>query len=346
MLFNPELEPQAWHMFVSYIICSWLYCCIVLFANKALPAISNAGMFLIIAGVFVTILVCAIMHHVTGRGYASNDFVWMDWENQTGYSSNGFVFVAGMLNGAYSVGNPDITSHAAEEIPRPSRNISKAVLAQMAVGFVTAITYMVALLYSIHDLPAVLDNKSTFPLAEIYRQATNSRGGALGVLIVVFLPTFITCIGCYITAGRTLWILSRDNATPFSDWLSHVSTTFHNPFNHFYLRLHRDGHGLHLCRLVDGIQCARRLLRAAFVTIIHCRDPAAPPERAIRVPAGLFLHAWLGWVPRQRRSVSIYDGVHCDILVPVCPACHSAGYELHFANHVETDDFRWGVVAV
>ncbi|EGC41688.1 choline transporter [Histoplasma capsulatum var. duboisii H88] len=126
MLFNPELEPQAWHMF------------------------------------------------------ASNDFVWRDWENQTGYSSNGFVFVAGMLNGAYSVGNPDITSHVAEEIPRLSRNIPKAVLAQMAVGFVTTITYMVALLYSIHDLPAVLDNKSTFPLAEIYRQATNSRGGALG----------------------------------------------------------------------------------------------------------------------------------------------------------------------
>lgn len=101
----------------------------------------------------------------------------------------------------------------------------------MAVGFVTAITYMVALLYSIHDLPAVLDNKSTFPLAEIYRQATTSRGGALGLLIVVFLPTFITCIGCYITAGRTLWTLSRDNATPFSGWLSRVSTTFHNPFN-------------------------------------------------------------------------------------------------------------------
>ncbi|EDN10801.1 predicted protein [Histoplasma mississippiense (nom. inval.)] len=287
-------EPQAWHMFVSYIICSWLCCCIVLFANKALPAISNAGMFLIIAGVFVTILVCAIMPHVTGRGYASDDFVWRDWENQTGYSSNGFIFVAGMLNGAYSVGNPDITSHVAEEILRPSRNIPKAVLAQMAVGFVTAITYMVALLYSIHDLPAVLDNKSTFPLAEIYRQATTSRGGALGLLIVVFLPTFITCIGCYITAGpHPLDPIPRQR-NPIQRLA--VTRQHHIPQplqRHVYLRLHRDGHGLHLYRLVDGIQCARRLLRAAFVTVIHCRDPAAPPERAIRVPAGLFLHAWL-----------------------------------------------------
>lgn len=270
MLFHPDLEPQSWHVFVSYIICSWICCCIVLFANRALPAISNVGMFLIIGGVFVTILVCVIMPHVNGREYASNNFVWKDWENQTGYSNNSFVFVAGMLNGAYSVGNPDITSHVAEEIPkyvspaqppplpkfagyihlyiiylyglylhtnqtlkstRPSRNIPKAVLAQTAVGFVTAITYMVALLYSISDLSLVLDDKSTFPLAEIYRQATGSRGGALGLLLVVFLPTFATCIGCYITAGRTLWTLSRDNATPFSGWLSHVSDRFHNPFN-------------------------------------------------------------------------------------------------------------------
>ncbi|PGH29858.1 hypothetical protein GX50_07377 [[Emmonsia] crescens] len=231
MLFHPDLEPQSWHVFVSYIICSWICCCIVLFANRALPAISNVGMFLIIGGVFVTILVCVIMPHVNGREYASNNFVWKDWENQTGYSNNSFVFVAGMLNGAYSVGNPDITSHVAEEIPKPSRNIPKAVLAQTAVGFVTAITYMVALLYSISDLSLVLDDKSTFPLAEIYRQATGSRGGALGLLLVVFLPTFATCIGCYITAGRTLWTLSRDNATPFSGWLSHVSDRFHNPFN-------------------------------------------------------------------------------------------------------------------
>ncbi|KAK2775257.1 hypothetical protein FQN52_004040 [Onygenales sp. PD_12] len=231
MLFHPDLEAKAWHTFVSYIICTWLCCCIVLFANRALPSISNLGMFFIIAGVFVTILVCAIMPHVNGVGYASNSFVWRDWENQTGYSSNGFVFVAGMLNGAYSVGTPDVTSHIAEELPKPSRNIPKAILAQMSMGFVTALTYMISLFYAINDLDLVLSSNSTFPLAEIYRQATGSNGGALGLLIVAFLPTFITCIGCYITAGRTLWTLSRDNATPFSPWLSKISSTFHNPFN-------------------------------------------------------------------------------------------------------------------
>lgn len=245
---HPGFVPQTWHTFVSFIICSWLCCFIVLFMNRLLPLIGNLGGFFILAGVFVTIIVCAAMPHVNGFKYSTDDDVWRTWTNQTGYSSEGFVFVAGMLNGAYSVGNSDCSSHLAEEIPRsvpshlqsypqyspanrPSRNIPKAILAQMSIGFITGVLYMIAIFYSIHDIGAVSNSVYGFPLAEIYRQATGSRGGGLGLLIVAFIPTVITCAGCYITAGRTLWTISRDRATPFSRWLSKINTRLNNPFN-------------------------------------------------------------------------------------------------------------------
>lgn len=38
-------------------------------------------------------------------------------------------------------------------------------------------------------------------------------------------------MGCYITAGRTLWTLSRDGAAPFPKFLSKVSPTLGVPFN-------------------------------------------------------------------------------------------------------------------
>lgn len=101
----------------------------------------------------------------------------------------------------------------------------------MSIGFITGVLYMIAIFYSIHDIVAVTNSVYDFPLAEIYRQATGTRGGALGLLIVAFIPTVITCAGCYITAGRTLWTISRDRATPFSGWLSKINTRMHNPFN-------------------------------------------------------------------------------------------------------------------
>ncbi|OJJ45576.1 hypothetical protein ASPZODRAFT_133415 [Penicilliopsis zonata CBS 506.65] len=230
-LMHPEYTVHAWHVFISFVLSTWLCCCVVLFMNRALPHIGNIGMFFILSGVLITIIVCAVMPHVNGVPYATNAQVWTDWQNSTGYSSNGFVFVAGMLNGAYSVGTPDCSSHLAEEIPKPSRNIPKAVLAQMAVGFITGLLYMIAIFYSIRSLDDVINSRYSLPLAEIYYQATGTHGGALGLLILAFLPTVITCAGCYITAGRTLWTISRDGATPFSGWLSQISPTFHNPFN-------------------------------------------------------------------------------------------------------------------
>ncbi|KZF20527.1 amino acid transporter [Xylona heveae TC161] len=230
-LFHPGYTAKAWHVFVTYIIITWICCLTVLFGNRGLPAIGNVGGFLILGGVFVTILVCAIMPHVNGTGYGTNSFVWSEWQNMTGYSSNGFVFVAGMLNGAYSVGTPDLSSHLAEEIPSPRTNVPKAIAAQMSIGFITGLLYMIPLLYSIQDIDAVLNSNFNFPLAEIYHQATGTRGGAFGLLLVAFLPTLITCIGCYTTAGRTLWTLARDNAAPFSSWTGKIHNVHENPFN-------------------------------------------------------------------------------------------------------------------
>ena len=117
---HPNFVEERWHVFVAYLICTWVCCAITLFANRALPKIESIGGFLIVVGVLVTIIVCAVMPHVNDQPYATNAFVWRDWVNDTGYTSNGFVFVLGMLNGAFSVGTPDVTSHLAEEIPRYS----------------------------------------------------------------------------------------------------------------------------------------------------------------------------------------------------------------------------------
>ena len=230
--FHPEYVPQKWHVFIGYLIITWCCCCIVLFANGGLPAVNNAGLFFILGGVFITIVVCAAMPGHSGRPpHATSAFVFRDWSADIGYSSDGFVFLMGMLNGAYAVGTPDSVSHLAEEIPRPEINIPKAIAAQMSVGFVTSLVYVIAILYAISDLPSVLSGSASFPLAEIYHQATGSNAGTVGLLALILFPVICTCIGCYIDAGRVLWTLARDNATPFSGTISQVSTRWRNPFN-------------------------------------------------------------------------------------------------------------------
>ena len=204
----------------------------MLFANRALPAFNNVGLFLILGGGLITIVVCAAMPGSRGRPpHASPAFVFKDWTADIGYSSNGFVFLMGMLNGAYAIGTPDYVTHLAEEIPSPETNIPKAIAAQMIIGFVTTLCYMIAIFFATTDLSAVISASSTFPLAEIYRQATGSPAGAVGLLVIILLLMVCASIDTYITAGRILWALARDKATPFEVFVGRVDPRWRNPFN-------------------------------------------------------------------------------------------------------------------
>lgn len=104
-------------------------------------------------------------------------------------------------------------------------------LLQYVTGFITAVCYSIAILYAITDIDAVFEQPYTFTLTEIYVQATGSNGGAAGLLVVVFIPTFISITGVWLTASRMLWTLARDDATPFPSVLGRVNRRTKNPFN-------------------------------------------------------------------------------------------------------------------
>lgn len=224
---HPEFEAKAWHVFIVYIIVTWLACLSVCFFNRAMPYLNNIGIFFIVMGFIVTVIVLAVMPGRDGRPpHATSSFVFTEWSADIGYS-NGFVFVAGMLNGAYSVGTPDVASHLAEEIPNPSRNVPIAIGLQVSIGFVTGLIYLMMLMFSINDFDALF--ASPYPLAEIYRQGTGSAAGAIGLLFLSLICIAICVAGLYITSGRTLWTLARDGATPFPGQLSKIHPTLNMP---------------------------------------------------------------------------------------------------------------------
>jgi choline transport protein len=226
---HPDYVSKPWHVFMGFIVMTWIGCLSVCYANRLMPYVNIMGIFFIVVGAFITVVVCAAMPGHGGRPpHASNTFVWKDWVADLGYP-NGFVFLAGMLNGAYAVGTPDLVCHLAEEIPRPHVNVPKAVGLVMVIGFLTAFVYLIAILYAIHDFAAL--SESPFPLAEIYAQATSSAAGTIGLLFLALVPMVLTCIGSNITIGRGLWTLARDGATPFSGFLSKISHAHGMPYN-------------------------------------------------------------------------------------------------------------------
>lgn len=195
---HPSFEPKSWHVFVTYLIIAWGCCAAVCLFNRYMPILNEVGIFVTVAGAITTILVCAIMPSLGDRpGHASSATVWANWTADIGYPS-GFVFMAGLLNGSYAMGTPDSCSHLSEEIPNPSKYVPIAVAMQYAIGFLSGLAYLVAILYAIHDYDALYT--SGFPIAEIYHQATNSTAGTVGLLTLLLLPTIICVVSLFVSS--------------------------------------------------------------------------------------------------------------------------------------------------
>ncbi|KAK5738345.1 hypothetical protein LTR17_006064 [Elasticomyces elasticus] len=227
---HADFVVQPWNVFVASILIAWICCALVCFGNKLMPHLNGIGIFFTVAGVFITIVVVAAMPGRGGRpSHASSSFVWSEWQDTGLGYPKGFVFVAGMLNGAFAVGTPDAVTHLAEEIPLPGVNLPKAIAFQMVIGFVTALFYLIAVLYAINDFDALFE--SAFPIAEIYRQATQSAAGEIGLLAMMLFAIILTLICVFITSGRVLWTLARDNATPFPKTLMVINRRLGMPFN-------------------------------------------------------------------------------------------------------------------
>ncbi|WQF87810.1 Putative amino acid/polyamine transporter I [Colletotrichum destructivum] len=223
---------QPFHVYIGYLITLWGSAAFVVFANKYAPYTQHAGMWFVLIGGVVTIIVLAVMP----KQHATHHFVWasFDENNATGWSG-GVAFLLGVLNGAFTIGTPDSVTHMAEEMPHPKKDLPKAILLQIFLGFLYAFCFAVALSYAITDITALQGGFNSFPLTNIYMQATTSSAGirspgaAFGLLFIMLGCTLTCCVGLTLTVSRTYWALARDNAVPLSKVFARVNTSLSCP---------------------------------------------------------------------------------------------------------------------
>lgn len=198
---------NAWQVYIAYILITWICVLVVVFANRIVPHTQTLGMFFVIVGGIVTIIVIAAMP----AKHASNYSVWGSFteNNVTGWSG-GVAFLCGVLNGAFTIGTPDAITHMAEELPHPKKDLPKAIGLQIGLGFLYAFVFAITIMYAITDLSVLTAGINTYPLANIYAQATTdgngnqNLGAQFGLLFIIWCSSMLCCIGTTVTVRRSL----------------------------------------------------------------------------------------------------------------------------------------------
>lgn len=211
-LYHADLTIKTWHTFLVYQALNLITAAIVIWGNRIIPALNKFSLFYLQIGWFVvmiTVAACAPTHQ-------NSEFVFRTWINNTGWENNVICFITGLVNPLYSLGGLDGVTHLTEEMPNPSRNAPLAIAITLSIAFVTGITYLIALMYSVQDYAALSDTNTGLPLAELFRQVTRDAGGAFGLTFILFVALGPCVISSQLSTGRMFWAFSRDGAIPFS----------------------------------------------------------------------------------------------------------------------------------
>jgi choline transport protein len=152
----------------------------------------------------------------------TNASVWLTALNTGGWPTQGLSFCVGFLGNVATFVGADASVHMAEEVSNAAINIPRAICAGMIINGLIGFAMMLTTLYCLGDPSTIVKTETGFPFLQIFLNSVKSRGGAVGMGVVVLILTWCCSLGITTTASRMTWSFARDRGTPFSRIFSKV----------------------------------------------------------------------------------------------------------------------------
>ena len=226
----PSYSPQRWHQFLIYIGYTLFAFLVNAFGTRLLPAFTKAAFIWSIAGfaiICITLLACA------SPNYQSGSFVYQDFINETGWP-DGLAWLLGLLQGGLGLTGFDAVAHMIEEIPDPTVEGPKIMIACVGIGVFTGFVFLSVLLFVLNDVEAVISSTAG-PVLQIFFDATGSKAGSICLLMFPLICLLFAGTSIMTTSSRMTYAFARDGGLPFSRWLAKIHSRLDLPLNALYL---------------------------------------------------------------------------------------------------------------
>ncbi|SAM02043.1 hypothetical protein [Absidia glauca] len=152
------------------------------------------------------------------------DPVWVftHYENETGFDSPYYVFVLGMIGAAYSMSGSESSASMSEETENAAMASPIAMVTSIITAWIFGFIYLLALLFSIQDMDAVLNTTFNLPVAQVFIDAVG-RSVTIGFLILMVVCQYSSGSAALTVSSRMVYAMARDGGTPYHRQLSQLN---------------------------------------------------------------------------------------------------------------------------
>ncbi|KAG2412391.1 hypothetical protein HFD88_009948 [Aspergillus terreus] len=176
-----------------------------------------------------TIVIClALLYFTPNKQPAS--WVFTHVTDGSGWGSKVFSFLLGFISVAWTMTDYDGTTHMSEETHDAATlgplAIQTAVLVSGAMGWVLT----VCICFCLTDFEGIMSTPTGLPAAQVFLNAGGKTGGTIMWGLAILVQFFTGC-SAMLADTRMAYAFARDEALPFSSFLSRVNKYTHTPVN-------------------------------------------------------------------------------------------------------------------
>lgn len=178
--------------------------------------------------IFGTLLIIIVALALT-LNKPSAKWVFTYFENDTGFSSNSYAFLIGLLQSQYTLSGFDSAAHMSEETRDAARSAPKGILYAIGAAAVTGLVFMLSVNFCVQDFQRQIVETTMSPqMTQVFLDGVGFKWTVVFTVIIMGAMFFS---GSALTLGssRMVYAFARDGAMPFSNWLSRINRSTQTP---------------------------------------------------------------------------------------------------------------------
>ncbi|KAG1473240.1 hypothetical protein G6F56_001069 [Rhizopus delemar] len=160
---------------------------------------------------------------------ASGKWVFTFFANETGFSSNGYAFLIGLLQSQYTLSGFDSAAHMSDETRDAARSAPRGILYAIGAAAIVGFVFLVSVNFCVQDFKTqIVDTDISPAMTKVFLDGVGYKWTVVFTTIIMGAMFFS---GSALTLGssRMVYAFARDGATPFSKYLSIVNPKTKTP---------------------------------------------------------------------------------------------------------------------
>lgn len=149
----------------------------------------------------------------------SPSFAFTQTYNGSGFQSDGYSWLIGLLQAQFTLNGYDTAAHVSEETRSAQRGSPMGIVMAIATSAVAGTILMIACAFMIQDFDAQIVNaKIPMTITQVFLDGTGV-GWTMWFLVIILVAMYFAGAAVIVGSSRQTYAFARDGALPCSKWL-------------------------------------------------------------------------------------------------------------------------------